>query len=372
MRILIAGGGTGGHLFPGIAVAEALADRGAEVLFVGTERGLEARVLPRLGFALETIQVRGLARVSWTERLRFLLEAPLSAAQAASVLWRVRPDVAVGVGGYSSGPVLLAAALARIPTAILEQNSVPGVTNRLLSRVVDRIYCSFTLPEGTFPAHKTTVPGNPVRQGIIDALEQAGHVGAPATPDDSNDSNDGRFSLFVFGGSQGARGINETFMAAAPALAQQRLSLVHQTGEADHERVVAAYARAGLTAEVLPFIDNMAERYAAADLIVCRAGATTLAELGIVGRPAVLVPFPHATHNHQEANARDVERQGAAICLPQQELTGDQLASLIAELEADPARRASMGEAMARLGRPDAAHVIAEGIWALGQARRRA
>jgi UDP-N-acetylglucosamine--N-acetylmuramyl-(pentapeptide) pyrophosphoryl-undecaprenol N-acetylglucosamine transferase len=363
MRVLIAGGGTGGHLFPGIAVAEEVLSRGGEVLFVGTARGIEARVLPELGLDLETIRVGGLAGVSWAQRLRFGVEGPLAAAQSIGILRRFRPHVVAGVGGYSSGPVVMTAALGFIPTVILEQNSVPGITNRLLGRVVRRVFGAFEESRQYFSGHKMTLPGNPVRRAIVDSLQAETH---PATT-----RANGPMRVFAFGGSQGARFLNECLMEAAPLLATASVDLVHQTGEADHDRVCRAYAEAGLDAEVHPFISDMAARYAWTDLIVSRAGATTLAELAIVGRPAVLIPFPFATHNHQERNAREFEEAGAALCRPQMGLDGAGLADLIGQLAQDEPRRSRMAEAMGRLARPRAAADIVDQMEVLVSRRRR-
>lgn len=359
-RVLIAGGGTGGHLFPGIAIAEEICSRGGEVSFVGTARGIESRVLPRLGMSLDLIKVRGLVRTTAADRLRFILEAPLALHQVAGILRRRRPQVVVGVGGYASGPVVLSAAVARMPTAILEQNTIPGITNRILGRLADRVYASFEESLRFFPQGKVEVTGNPVRRDIVEALGDAAR---------RTSSGDGRLRLLVFGGSQGARFLNERLMEAAHLLSSMPIALVHQTGEADQNRVTAAYRAARLDAEVVPFIDNMATRYAAADLVLCRAGATTLAELAIASRPAILVPFPYATHGHQEKNARELESRGAAICRTQSELNASRLAELLGELAADQGRRAAMAKAMGALGRPAAAAAIVDGLTA--QVRRR-
>ncbi|MDY0000688.1 MAG: undecaprenyldiphospho-muramoylpentapeptide beta-N-acetylglucosaminyltransferase [Polyangia bacterium] len=360
LRVLIAGGGTGGHLFPGIAVAEEIRARGGEVSFVGTARGIEAKILPRLELPLDLIQMHGLVRTGWKERLRFLWDAPASLVQVARILRRRRPHVVVGVGGYASGPVVMSSALGFLPTAVLEQNSIPGITNRILGRVVKRVFASFKESIRYFPRRKVELTGNPVRRQIVESLSRA-----------SGGQHGDRLRVLAFGGSQGARFINETLMAAAPKLARMPIELTHQTGEADHARVQEAYRAAGLEAEVLPFIDDMAARYSASDLILSRAGATTLAELAIVGRPAILVPFPFATHNHQELNAREVERAGAALCCPQPTLEGDRLVEILGELEADPDRRSRMAAAMRALGRPEAARQIVDGLEELANARRR-
>jgi UDP-N-acetylglucosamine--N-acetylmuramyl-(pentapeptide) pyrophosphoryl-undecaprenol N-acetylglucosamine transferase len=362
LRAILAGGGTGGHLFPGLAVAEEIHRRGGDALFVGTARGLETRVLPAEGWPLELIRVQGLIRTGWRQRFRFLREAPGTVWQVLRLLHRHRPQVVVGVGGYASGPVVLTASGRRLPTAILEQNSIPGITNRILGRIATEVYATFEQSRRWFPRRRVSVLGNPVRRSIVESL-QGLELPAPRV--------DGRVRLLAFGGSQGARFLNETLMEAAPRLAAEKVSLVHQTGEADHARVCEAYREAGYEAEVLPFIEDMAPRYAAADLVLCRAGATTLAELAIAGRPAVLVPFPFATHDHQTANARVLERRGAALCRAQHQLDGPTLADLVLELARDPARRARMADAMRSAARPEAAAAVVDRLERLVAAARR-
>lgn len=360
LRVLMAGGGTGGHLFPGVAVAETLRESGAEVTFVGTTTGIEARVLPSLGWPLETIRARGLVRTRPIDRLRFLLEAPATVLGVVRLLRRLRPHVVAGVGGYASGPVVLLAALGRIPTAILEQNTVPGITNRLLGRVVRSVYATFEDSTRWFPAGKVEVLGNPVRRAIVASLGRTRDRGAAPV-----------LRIFAFGGSQGARGVNELLMDAAPALASAPIQLVHQTGAADRDRVAQAYREAGLDAEVIAFESDMARRYAEADLALCRAGATTLAELAMARLPAVLIPFPYATHDHQRKNAETYAAAGAARSLDQESATGASLAALLRELSHSPDRLSAMAEAMGGLARPDAAAQVAHRLEALAQGRRR-
>jgi UDP-N-acetylglucosamine--N-acetylmuramyl-(pentapeptide) pyrophosphoryl-undecaprenol N-acetylglucosamine transferase len=359
VRVMVAGGGTGGHLFPGIAVArEVMALRPAAVVtFVGTAAGIEARVLPREGFTLDTIRSAGLKGKSIGALVRGLALLPLSAVDAWRVIGRRRPDVVVGVGGYSSGPVVLLAALRRIATMVLEQNAVPGFANRRLARVVDAAALTYEdtvrwFPRGAF------VSGNPVRAGFATlAAEQAGR-------------GPGRHVL-VFGGSQGARAINEAMIAAAPALAAAvpAISLTHQTGEADLERVRAAYRAAGLSAGVEPFLHDMAREMAAADLVVSRAGATTLAELTVAGRAALLIPLPTATDDHQRRNAEALAARGAADVLLQPELTGALLAQRILELLGAPQRLARLRAGARAASFPEAARVIAERVIALAERR---
>ncbi len=355
MRLLVAGGGTGGHLFPGLAVAEALLAReaAAAVLFVGTRRGIEARAVPRAGLPVEFIEVGTLKGRGAAGGLRTLLGLPRALVQAARIVRRFQPDLVLGVGGYASGPVIVAAALLGRPTAIMEQNALPGLTNRWLGRLVNRVFTSFPAPPGrrAFPAHKVVRTGNPVRRAFRTIPER------PA--------DDGRLHLLVFGGSAGARRINDAMLAALPLLAgwRDRLAILHQTGEAARAAVEAGYRAAGWgpeAAEVRAFIDDMAAAYARADLVVCRAGASTVAELTAVGRPALLVPYPFAADDHQEANAQALVAAGAAVRVRDAELSGERLAAELTALAADPARRAAMAEAARRLGEPAAADRVVD------------
>ncbi|MCP4444063.1 MAG: undecaprenyldiphospho-muramoylpentapeptide beta-N-acetylglucosaminyltransferase [Myxococcales bacterium] len=354
-RLLIAGGGTGGHLFPGIAVAEELLTRvpSAELLFVGTARGIEARVVPELGWDIELIEVSGLKTVGALGVVRGALRIPGSLRQSRRILEQFRPDAVVGVGGYASGPVVLAAKLMGIKTAILEQNSIPGLTNRILGRFAHRIFLSFAHSESFFSSKKSALVGNPIRRQILDSLQE-----------DGKDADE-PFRLFIFGGSQGAKAVNEMCAQAASLLSAQGLrpSIVHQTGKATQEATEAMYAKAGIEADCRAFISDMAEEYRAADLIVARAGATTIAELGIVGRPAILVPYPYAANNHQELNAEEMVEAGAALMLKQQgPEDGKRLAAMLKHLMTDTAKRRTMANAMRTLGRPDAAKQIVDFI----------
>lgn len=366
VRVVIAGGGTGGHLYPGLAVARELLARepGAVVTFAGTARGIEARVLPREGFVLDAIRSAGLKGKEFAARLRGVALLPLSAWDARGVIARRRPHVVVGVGGYSSGPVVLAAALARVPTMVLEQNAVPGLANRLLARLVHAAAVTYEDSLAWFGA-KGFVSGNPVRPGFaVAAGSDAGgarrSAGAAAP------------RLLVFGGSQGAHALNVAMVDAAPrlrALAPPP-DVVHQTGERDLPLVRDGYRRAGLDARVEPFLHDMDREVRAADLVVCRAGATTLAEITAAGKPAVLVPLPTATDDHQRRNAEALARAGAAEVLEQRDLTGETMAARIAALLADAPRREALAEAARRAARPDAARVIVDRILSLAAAGR--
>ncbi|HEY1909000.1 MAG TPA: undecaprenyldiphospho-muramoylpentapeptide beta-N-acetylglucosaminyltransferase [Myxococcaceae bacterium] len=353
MRMLIAGGGTGGHLFPGIALAEEVTTRHPDnrVLFVGTTRGLEARVVPAAGFPLETIEVRGLKGMGLLRSLQALLLLPLSFLASWRIVGRFRPDVVVGVGGYASGPVVLAAWTRGVATAIQEQNALPGVTNRILGRIVRAVFVAFEQARAAFPPRKTFLVGNPVRRKLMDNYLRS----RPQV-------TDGRFRLLVVGGSLGARGLNTRMLEALPFLGTLRaqMDIVHQTGAADLERVKAGYAAAGVTAEVVPFVDDMSAAYGRASLVLCRAGATTVAELTICKKAAIFVPFPFATDDHQAINAKALVDVGAALMFRESELTGEKLAGELRRLAAEPETLQRMERAAGALGRPEAARELVD------------
>jgi UDP-N-acetylglucosamine--N-acetylmuramyl-(pentapeptide) pyrophosphoryl-undecaprenol N-acetylglucosamine transferase len=358
-RVVIAGGGTGGHLYPGIAVARELLRRQPEarITFAGTARGIESRVVPREGFELDTLRSAGLKGTSAAARLRGLLLLPLSGVDAWSILSRRTPDLVIGVGGYSSGPVVLIAALRRIPTLLLEQNAVPGLTNRLLARAVSAAAVTFESTAAYF-GRRAFVAGNPVRAEFL-SEESTPERRAPGPP-----------RVLIFGGSQGAHAINVAMVEAAPQLAAHPggLAITHQTGERDLEMVRDAYRRAGLEARVEPFLFTMDREIKAADLVVCRAGATTIAELTAAGRPALFIPLPTAADDHQRKNADVLVKAGAAELQEQQTLSGAVLAARLTALLANPARLADMSAAARQLARPDAARVIADRALALAGA----
>jgi len=345
--ILIAAGGTGGHLFPGLAVAEELGRRDASrrIVFAGTPRGLESRLVPRAGYPLELLPILPLNAVGFLRMVRGLLALPAGLLRAAALVWRLRPEAVLGVGGYAGGPVVLAAALLGVRTVILEPNAKPGFTNRVLRPVVGRAACGYPETLRAFGA-KGVLTGNPVRGGFA-SLPKKAHV-PPLT-------------LLAFGGSQGSRVLNRALLAALPHLPQaDRLRIVHQTGEAMHGEVRAAYAGAGREAEVLPFLDDMERRFAEADLVCSRSGATTCAELCAAGKAAVLVPFAQAADDHQRRNAQALQAAGAARVVEEKDLGGESLAAVIGELVHEPARIDAMEEAARKLGRPDAAARVAD------------
>jgi UDP-N-acetylglucosamine--N-acetylmuramyl-(pentapeptide) pyrophosphoryl-undecaprenol N-acetylglucosamine transferase len=349
MKLLLAGGGTGGHLFPAVAVAQQLLSQepASEVLFVGTARGLEAKVLPQLGLPLEMIDISGLVGKQLLAKLVLVPKLLRSVRQSMQIIERFQPDVVIGVGGYASGPVALAAKQKGRPLLLHEQNAWPGLTNRLLGRWADKICVTFKETRSAFNDKHTLVTGNPVRSELTRMMPPA--EGVP--------------TLLVFGGSRGARAINQAMLRVLPLLQewQGRLQIIHQTGSEDLETVQAGYRALGWEdVEVSPFIDDMAAVYRRAHLVLCRAGATTIAELTCCGRPAILVPYPHAAGDHQSVNARALAKRGAALMLPQNDLTAENLARLLGNLLNDRERLLDMAGVARSLGKPDAAEKILE------------
>ncbi|PIF02933.1 MAG: undecaprenyldiphospho-muramoylpentapeptide beta-N-acetylglucosaminyltransferase [Desulfococcus sp.] len=362
-RLIIAGGGTGGHLFPGIAVSDELRRQYPEssVLFVSTGRPVERRILDNAGYPLAVIPARGIKGMRIWAGIKAVAAAAAGVCASLRLLWDWKPDMVLGVGGYSSGPVVLAARILGIPAALHEQNRRPGITNRILARLVNRVYTSFD-PEpfericGKSP-DKILRTGNPVRREIA-RLREAPDTDAAAVPPRNPD----RFHLLILGGSQGAKAVNAAVPEAVSLLPpddREMLSICHQTGEADRETVAAAYEMHGAAAEVHAFLTDMAGRYAAADLVICRAGATTLAELTAAGKAALFIPFPHAADDHQTENARFLADNGAADMLAESELTPAALAERLRHWLGRPEDRRGMAEKAAAFGMPDAAAVIA-------------
>lgn len=343
----IAAGGTGGHLFPGVAVADELRRRDGcvRVVFVGTPRGLESRLVPRAGYQLVLLPILPLNGVGLARSLRGLIALPGALVRAAALVRRERPEAVLGVGGYAGGPLVLVAALFGVRTVILEPNAKPGFTNRLLRPFVGQAACAYEEARGFFRG-KGVVTGNPVRGGF--ATLPAKRHGAAST-------------LLAFGGSQGSRVLNEALVAALAYLPGcERLRIVHQTGAAMHAWVQAAYAKAERPAEVLAFLDDMQARFAEADLVVSRSGATTCAELTVAGKAALLVPFAAAADDHQRINAGALRDAGAAVILEEKDLSGSTLASAVSSLIDAPARIETMEAAARKLGKPDAAARVAD------------
>jgi UDP-N-acetylglucosamine--N-acetylmuramyl-(pentapeptide) pyrophosphoryl-undecaprenol N-acetylglucosamine transferase len=353
LNIIVAGGGTGGHLFPGIAIAREFMVRNPEsrVLFVSTGRPLELDILARAGFPHQRINAEGIKGRGLFAKMRALSKIPGSIWEALEVIRRFAPDLVVGVGGYSSGPVVVAARLWGIKCVLQEQNILPGITNRILARWVDRIYVSFE--ETRFSTRRAPVilTGNPVRKEIAKV--------AINTDESRSGGMRHPFRLLVLGGSQGAHSINQAMADAARHMGDIGLfHVVHQTGTRDEEMVRAVYDEKSISAEVQAFFDDMPEQYRNADLIVCRAGATTVAEISAVGKAAVFIPFPHAADNHQELNARTLAAAGAAEIILEKDLDGECLADRIRWLARHPEDLAGMAGRARRMGRPDAAAEI--------------
>jgi UDP-N-acetylglucosamine--N-acetylmuramyl-(pentapeptide) pyrophosphoryl-undecaprenol N-acetylglucosamine transferase len=348
MRVLIAGGGTGGHVIPALAIARELQSRHqAEILFVGTARGIENRLVPQAGFGLMRIKVGALKGVSLWTRLRTLFSLPFAILESRKIIRVFAPDVVVGVGGYASGPAMAAAILSRIPTLAFEPNVVPGLANRLVGRRITAAAVHFEETKKYF--RNVQVVGVPVRAEFFNL---------PALrPADSATDKERPPVLLVFGGSQGARAISMAVTGAIAAIRQKipGLRVIHQTGERDYNEVQEAYARVGVAAEVSAFIDNMPQAFARADLLVCRSGASTVAEITAAGKPAIFIPFPQAADDHQRRNAETIANAGAAVLIPQSELTPERLAQTVTELLSTPARLKEMSERARALAHADAA-----------------
>jgi UDP-N-acetylglucosamine--N-acetylmuramyl-(pentapeptide) pyrophosphoryl-undecaprenol N-acetylglucosamine transferase len=352
MRVIFAGGGTGGHLFPGLAVAREFQQRDSmtEILFVGTERGIEARVLPREGFRLETIPVRGMRGRGMRGLLDALWGIPAGLLRSLRIIRSFRPDFIIGLGGYASGPLLLAGKLRGLRCAIMEQNLRPGFTNRFLARFVDRVFTSYRESAAHFSGGQVLETGNPVRWRRLPEVKRGD-----------------KFVLLVFGGSAGAHHINLAVVDAMKRLSDlaARLQIIHQTGHADFAAIKEVYDSLPFDAEVLPFIEKMDEAYARADLVLCRAGATTLAELTAFGKAAILVPFPYAIYDHQRWNAQALQEGGAAEMILDREISGELLAGRIRSYILDPARIERMAVAAHAMGRPEAAARIVDECYVL-------
>ncbi len=371
MRIVITGGGTGGHVYPALALANALREQvpAPEILFVGTKAGLEAELIPKAGYRLQTIVVSGIERRLSLATLRSFWDMGVGGVQAAAILRRFRPQVVIGTGGYVCGPVVLLAHLARIPTMILEQNVIPGVTNRLLGKVVDRVAVTYAESARYFPARAgVTVTGNPIRRELLGVNRETARrkLGVPAAV---------RLILAV-GGSVGAQRLNEAMPDLMAAYAgNPALQILHVTGKDKYADMLSALEKRGINYQaagnirIEPYLYEIADAYAAADLVVCRAGGITLSEITAVGLPAVIVPYPHATDNHQYYNARHLEQEGAAVLIADQELTGARLTAAVRDLLGG-GKLPAMAARSKALGRPDAVDRIREMVMALAAGRR--
>lgn len=354
---VIAGGGTGGHVTPALALAEVVSKRGDRVLFIGSDRGLEAELVPQAGFDLVALPSRQVAGRGALGRVAGALAILGAALRARRELARVGADLVVSVGGYAAMPAVVAAAVRRTPLALVEPNAVPGRANRLAARFCQRVFVGFEAASEKLPRggdeRRLRCVGIPLREALVAAFEEPPPERRPAPP----------YRLLVFGGSQGARQINEAVIEALPLLAKLPLEIFHQTGEPDCERVAAAYSKTGVTGRVVPFEHDMPARYRWADIALCRAGALTIAELALAGLPALLVPYPYAADDHQAANARELERAGAALRVDgpgELALSGQRLADALGELFAEPERLVAMRTAAKEVARPRAARDVVE------------
>lgn len=358
MKVLIAAGGTGGHIYPGIAVAKEILRRNAEseILFVGTARGLETKIVPDNGFQLSLINSAGLKNVGFVGKLKGLLILPKSFLEARRLIKDFKPDVVVGAGGYVSGPVLLMASLMRVPTLVMDSNALPGFTNRRLAMFVTKAALTF---EEALPyfGKKGVVTGNPVRKEFFEI--------APKIRGE-------KINLLIFGGSQGARAINNAMADALEKLPADKLQITHQTGESDFEIFKEIYSRTAFEiSDVRPYISNMVDEFAKADLVICRAGATTCAELAAAGKAAIMIPLPTAADDHQRKNAEALEKAGAAKMILQRDLSGERLAKEILSLINQPEKIGEMETAAKKLARQDAAEVTVDLIQKLAADKRR-
>lgn len=361
MKIVLAGGGTGGHLFPGIAIAEELKrmDGSTEVVFIGTEHGIEASVVPREGYPIRYLRAEGIAGKSLMKKAKAGIRTFSSLYDSYRMLKELKPDALIGLGGYASFAPACAGFLLKIPTLIMEQNSVPGLANKVLGRIADIICVTYHESLSFFPRNKTYITGNPVRQKILSAGREAAY--------ELFGLERGKFTVFVFGGSLGARKINNAVCGAFPNISdiKESIQFLHQTGKGDYDAVRETYRKWGVRGTVAAFIHQMPEAYAVADIVVSRAGATTLAELTAVGRPAILIPYPYAAGNHQELNARRLSEMGAARVVLDHELDSETLARNIKDLFDNPGIRSEMQRSSRSLGRPDAAQKIVEIVLSL-------
>jgi len=356
LSVIIAGGGTGGHLFPGIAIGHEFRDRypNSDILFVTAGREIESQILEKAGFRQECISIEGIKGRGIVKSIVSLFKLPRSLLQSINIIKRLSPDIILGVGGYSSGPLCLSGKLMSVPVVIHEQNSYPGLTNRLLSRVVDRVFISFEESREYFPAGTIYMTGNPVRDDFARSSESSG------------EKKEG-FTIFVTGGSQGAVAVNSIFMEALEIMNQKgmRPHIIHHTGQLDYERVVREYSKRGLKGEVSFFIENMVDAYGRADIFIGRAGAGTVFELAAMGRPAILVPLPNSANRHQESNAMALVKTGGAVMMIQSELDGEKLADKLIEFMNNRDLLEKMGENSRKAARVDATKVMVDQMFKL-------
>ncbi len=354
MKLLITGGGTGGHVFPALCVAEEFMSNysNAGVVFVGAEGGMEEKIVPERGFRLRTLRVKGIRGKNLKETFRDLLLFFIAFPEGMRILSEEKPDAVIGFGGYASGPIVLSAWLLNYITAIHEQNSLPGLTNRFLGKVVDRVFISFEESAKYFNSKKVVKTGMPVRKEIL------------ALKDSDGRRRDNKFTVFVMGGSQGARALNKIMMELVDRIpwVKEKVTILHQTGVLDKDEVIAKYIEAGVNAEVYEFITDMDKIYQRVDLVIARAGASTLAELSALGKPSILIPYPYAAGNHQVLNAKKFADAGAAEVILESDLTSDKLATALKSIMDSPEKQRSMGEKARLLFKEDSAKIIIDNV----------
>lgn len=356
MKVILAGGGTGGHLFPALAVAENIKEKypDAEIIFVGTELGIEKRVVPQYGYELKFISSRGFVGKSIKEKMVSIIKLIQSCKESDKILKSFLPDIVIGVGGYASFPLVLAASLKKFPTLILEQNTVPGLANKILGKFVSAIAITYPETIDYFPGKKVYLTGTPIRKSIFYADRNKAFELFNLDVD--------KITVLVFGGSLGARKINKAVTESLPYLFEikEKIQFIHQTGDADYNWVSDEYKRLNFKGRVLPFIYEMAEAYSVADIIVSRAGASTVAEITALGKASILIPYPFAAYNHQELNARRLQSRGACEMILDRELNGELLAKKIKKIILEPNLKKEMELAMTAFGKPNAAEKIIE------------
>ncbi len=356
-HVVLAGGGTGGHVIPAIAVADEIVHRGGTASFVGTEDRLEATLVPKAGFEIDFVHVRPLVAGGLRRTVISLASVPPALASSGMVLGRRRPDVVMGVGGYVAGPVVLAARIMGKPTAVLEQNALVGMTNRLLARVVDRAFVSYEETLRAFPKGVATLTGNPVKASIVEAAKEK-----------KARKNAARVRVTVMGGSQGALAIDERVpRAMSLAGIKDKVVVLHQCGQGREDRVRGTYESAGIEATVVSFIDDTASALFNTDFVVARAGATTISELTVMGLPAILLPYPHHKDRQQEHNADPMRAQGAALVLDEKATGVDELADALRLFAMDDEKRDHAASAARDLGRPDATAAVVDEIFSLAE-----
>ncbi len=350
MKVIIAGGGTGGHLFPAISIAEEVLRRNDrnEVLFVGTENGIEKRILKNKGYSVRFVKASGIVGKSLPQMAKAIASIIGAMTDSLGILRSFKPDAVIGVGGYASGPTLFCAAMNRIPTAVCEQNSVAGLTNRILSRFVGKIFITFAESKKQLPSQKTILTGNPVRREIIHEAQRE-RINKSPIP-----------TVLVLGGSQGAKKLNEIIPATLGALGKE-INIIHQTGQRWLESAKDAYEKLGVDAEVFGFTENISQIYRKADIVICRAGAGTISEITTFGVPLILVPLPNSTHDHQMKNARIMEKNGAAVVIEETEISVNKLSATIKKTFEDTTHRLMSAKAR-EFSMPDAASKIVDEI----------